>query len=56
MLSRVDKVELDVVISYLNKNECGVTSSLVLINKIVKDTDETLRIMNERVNWYTENS
>lgn len=56
MLSRVDKMELDVIISYINKNKCGATSSLVLINKIVKDTDETLKIMNRRVNWYTENS
>tara|TARA_R110000765_G_scaffold245803_1_gene347950 strand:+ start:2008 stop:2163 length:156 start_codon:yes stop_codon:yes gene_type:complete len=50
----IDKKELENLIKYININKCGATSSLVLINKIVKDVDETLKIMDKEINWYTE--
>ena len=52
-MHKADKEELAKLLVYLNKNECGATSSLVLINKIVKNIDKTIKIMSKEVNWYT---
>jgi hypothetical protein len=55
-MNKYEQAELDKVIKYINVNMCGVTSSLILINKIVNNTDEAMKTMNERVNWYTTDS
>jgi|TARA_Y100000310_G_scaffold146443_1_gene145785 hypothetical protein len=55
-VNKYDKEKLSKLIKYLNKNECGATTCLVLINKITKDPDKALKIMEEQVNWYTNNS
>jgi len=55
-MHKADKEELAKIIKYLNVNECGVTTSLMLINKIVKNVNETFKIIDKEVNWYTDKS